>query len=78
MIMSFSLEFDDEEAMRKAVKRLWEKNGVTGEVDMYPLENGRWRLDVHSEKTVRDSTIESLGGTRVKPRTAVSRYSSSS
>lgn len=73
MIMSFALEFEDEASMRRAVEKLWEKNGITGEVDMTPLDEGRWRLDVHSEKTVRDSTIEALGGTRVKARSAVTR-----
>lgn len=73
MIFSFALEFDDEASMRAAVKRLWEKLEITGEIEVNPAEEGRWRMDVHSEKTVRDTTIESLGGTRVKARSAVAR-----
>lgn len=73
MILSFALEFDDEESMRRAAKKLWEKHEITGELDMTSLGDGRWRLDVHSEKNVRDVTIEALGGTRVKARSAVTR-----
>lgn len=73
MIFSFALEFPDEPSMRSAVNKLWDKLEITGEIDVSRYEDGRWRVDVHSEKTVRDNTIEALGGTRVKARSAVAR-----
>lgn len=73
MIVSVALEFDDEAALRAAVDRLWNKNGITGEIEIQRLENGRWRLDVHSEKPLRPNTLESLGGRQVKARSAVTK-----
>ncbi len=73
MIISFALEFDDEATLRKAVDKLWEKHEISGELEIRPLESGKWRLQVHSEKQLRDSTIDSLGGKRVKVRSAVTK-----
>lgn len=73
MIYSFALEFPDEASMRRAVTKLWDKLSITGEIDVMPTENGKWRMDVHSEKPIRDATIEALGGTRIKVRSAVGR-----
>lgn len=73
MIMSLALEFDDETALRQAVDKLWNKHGITGELELQRLATGRWRLDIHSEKPLRPNTIESLGGEQVKARSAVSK-----
>lgn len=74
MIFSFALEFPDEESARRAARKLWDKLEITGEIDISPVDGGsKWRLDVHSEKVVRENTIEALGGTRVKARSAVAR-----
>lgn len=73
MITSFALEFPDEPTMRKAVDKLWGKHEISGELEIRPLDEGRWRLQVHSEKQIRESTIESLGGIRVKARSAVTK-----
>lgn len=73
MITSFALEFADEKTLRKAVDKLWDKHEISGELEIQPLDEGKWRLQVHSEKQVRESTIESLGGTRVKARSAVTK-----
>lgn len=73
MIISFALEFADEPTMRKAVEKLWDKHEISGELEIRPLDDGKWRLQVHSEKQIRDATIESLGGTRVKVRSAVTK-----
>lgn len=59
--------------MRQAADKLWKERDITGEIGIEPLEDGRWRLDVHSEKTIRESTIDALGGRRVKVRSAVTR-----
>lgn len=68
MIQSFGLEFDSEDEMLAAVNRLWNQNKMTGEIEMLPLGNGAWRLNVHSEKQLRESLLESLPGKRVKAR----------
>lgn len=73
VIFSFALEFEDEESMRAAVKKLWDGLKITGEIEISPVGDGRWRIDVHAESTVRENTIEALGGTRVKARSAVAR-----
>lgn len=73
MIFSFALEFEDEKSMRAAVKKLWDGLQITGEIEIAPAGKGRWRIDVHAEGTVRENTIEALGGTRVKARSAVAR-----
>lgn len=62
MIQSFGFEFESEEEMLSVADKLWKKHGVTGEMEMYPVKEGKWRLNVHSEKQVRDSTLEKLPG----------------
>lgn len=73
MIHSFALEIETRKELDHAIKHLWEKLGVTGELEASPLEDGRWLLTVHSEKPVRDSTIDSLPGKRVKAKSIISR-----
>lgn len=66
MLISFALEFDDEQALRQSVRKLWQQHGVRGEFELLPLGNGRWRLSVHSERQLRLSTLENLPGKLVK------------
>jgi len=73
VIFSFALEFEDEKTMRAAVKKLWDGLKITGEIEVNRLSDGRWPIDVHAESTVRESTNEAWGGTRVKARSAVAR-----
>lgn len=65
-MISFALEFDAEEAMREAAEVLWKKHNITGEMTMRRTSEGRWRLEVHSEKNLRPQTLEKIGGERVK------------
>jgi hypothetical protein len=53
-----AFEFDDEKEMREIVKKLWEGYGVSGEVAIRPTSGGRWRVEITSEKELRDSTLE--------------------
>ena len=62
MIQSFGLEFDTEEEMLETAKKLWNVHKVTGEMEMVALPNGKWRLNIQSEKQLRDSTLEKLNG----------------
>lgn len=71
MITSFALEFDDKEELEKVFKLLWEKKQITGEIEKLPLRDGKWRLNVHSEKSIRQSTIDNLAGKQVKARAVI-------
>ncbi|HYG58193.1 MAG TPA: hypothetical protein VD902_09060 [Symbiobacteriaceae bacterium] len=61
-----SFEFENEKEMRETVKKLWEQYGVSGEMAIRPLGSDRWRLDITSEKDLRDSTLEKFEKFRVK------------
>lgn len=65
MLHSFAMVFDTEEAVRQGARRLMTKLGVTGEIQVRPLPDGKWLLEVSSEKVLRDSALEKLPGTRV-------------
>lgn len=60
--MVITLEFDSLADLESTIKTLRDKYEVTGELHFKPLEGGGWRLKVHSEKPLRDSTIERLPG----------------
>lgn len=59
-----SLEFDNEKDLREATHRLWDDLKTSGEMQIKPIGSGRWRVDLHSEKDLRESTIEKLPGKR--------------
>jgi hypothetical protein len=61
-----TFEFDSKEKLQEVVKRLWEHYGVTGEIQAIPLDAGRWRLEVASEKELRESTLEKFAEFRVE------------
>jgi hypothetical protein len=61
-----AFEFDTEKEMQEVVKKLWDQLGVTGELAVRPLANGRWRVDLAAEKELRDSTLEKLEKYRVE------------
>lgn len=61
-----SFEFDNEKDKTETVKKLWETLGVSGEMAIRPLANGRWRVDITSEKELRDSTLEKFEKYRVE------------
>lgn len=65
-MQSFVLEFDSENDLREAAKKLWEGLKVTGEMGVKPLGNGRWRLEVNSEKEIRESSLEKFKDYRVE------------
>ena len=37
-------------------------HGVTGEIGCHRLQNGHWRLDVVSERELKDGLLEGLKG----------------
>ncbi|MFO7246547.1 MAG: hypothetical protein FWJ62_04910 [Thermaerobacter sp.] len=64
-MVSFVIELDSEAEVESMMKRLRQDYGVTGEMHARAVDGGRWRLVVHSEKNLRDSTIEKLRGQRI-------------
>ncbi len=60
-----SLEFDSETDMQEATRKLWDEMKVTGEMQIKPTGISRWRVDLNSEKDLRESTLEKLPGRRV-------------
>lgn len=65
-MQNLDFEFDSEKELRDVVKKLWDGLGVSGEMAIRPLGNGRWRLELHSEKELRDSTLEKFAPYRVE------------
>ncbi|MDF2631045.1 MAG: hypothetical protein K0R39_4876 [Symbiobacteriaceae bacterium] len=61
-----SFEFENEKEMRETVKKLWDTHNVSGELSIRPIANGRWRVEVTSEKDLRDSTLEKFAQYRVE------------
>ncbi len=64
-MQSFAMVFETEDELRQGTRRLIGKYGVTGEIEMRRLREGKWLLRVSSEKDVRETTLEKLCGTRV-------------
>jgi len=58
----FVLEFDNAEVAEQAVDVLRKRHHVTGEMALRPLDDGKWRLTVNSEKNLKPATLEKLGG----------------
>lgn len=61
-----SFEFENEKDMRETVKKLWDVHNVSGELSIRPIGNGRWRVDVTSEKELRETTLEKFAQWRVE------------
>jgi hypothetical protein len=65
-MQTLTLEFDSQADLDDATRHLWDRLGVTGELVAKPLPDGRWRLQVVSEKPLRGPTLEKLRGRRVE------------
>lgn len=63
---SIAYEFETEKEMKLVAEQLWNKHGITGEFEMYQTGNGRFRLQVYSEKQIKDSVLEKLPGRNVQ------------
>lgn len=59
-------EFPSEKEMRETVQKLWDGHSVTGEMAIRPVKDGKWRLEVYSEKDLRDSTLDKFSTHRVE------------
>ncbi|HWI53425.1 MAG TPA: hypothetical protein VNT01_14885 [Symbiobacteriaceae bacterium] len=61
-----AFEFESEKDMRETVKKLWDVHNVSGELSIRPIANSRWRVDVISEKELRETTLEKFAQWRVE------------
>ncbi|HLO04892.1 MAG TPA: hypothetical protein VK191_17425 [Symbiobacteriaceae bacterium] len=59
-------EFQDEQQMRTIVQRLWEGIGVSGELDVRPIKDGKWRCQIYSEKDLKESVLGQFAEFRVE------------
>lgn len=61
-----AFEFDTEKDLRDTVKKFWDAHNVSGEYAIRPVSNDRWRLEITSEKELRESTLEKFAQWRVE------------
>lgn len=64
-MQTLTWEFDSQDELRAAAHKLWDEMKVTGEMSIRPIGDGRWRLELHSEKDVRESALEKIPGKRI-------------
>ncbi len=65
-VYTIAYEFETEEEMRLVADQLWNKHGITGEFEMYQSPNGKFRLQIYSEKQIRDGVLEKIPGKAVQ------------
>jgi len=65
-VQYLTFEFDSEKELRDVMKKLRDHYGVTGELHVRKVGESRWRLQVHSEKELRESTLEKFSKWRVE------------
>lgn len=61
-----TFECATEAELRDLAKKLWEQHGVTGEMHMRAASGGKWRLEIASEKELRDTTLEKFAAYRLE------------
>lgn len=64
-MITVSYEFPDRASAKAALDALLKKAGVTGELEIRPTDTGKWLMKVHSEKDIKDTSVEKLGGHRL-------------
>lgn len=60
-------EFDTEKELREVVDKLWNKYNASGELRVRAISGGRWRLEMNTEKEIRDATLEQFSVYRAEP-----------
>lgn len=65
-MQQLTFEFESEQDMRETVNKLWEGLGATGEMQIRPAGNGRWRVELNTEKELRESALEKFAAFRVE------------
>jgi hypothetical protein len=59
-------EFQDEQQLRTTVQKLWDGIGVSGELSIRPVKDGKWRCEIYTEKELRESQLEKFAEFRVE------------
>lgn len=65
---SIAFEFETEDEMKQVSYELWEKHKISGEFEMYPTKEGRYRLHVFSEKPIKESILEKIDAKKVQSK----------
>ena len=65
-MQTITLEFENENDVREEAERLWKKIRITGEMGIRPIGNGLWRLQLNSERELKQSVVEKLRGKLVE------------
>lgn len=60
-MQSFVLEVKDDGDLEKVVARLWSRLAITGEMGIQQIGNGRWKIEVCSEKALASDAFGDLG-----------------
>jgi hypothetical protein len=55
-------EFETRRELDEAVRHLWDRLDISGELSVQRLPEGRWRLELVSERNLRSATLEKVGG----------------
>ncbi|MCL6450141.1 MAG: hypothetical protein K6T75_02460 [Acetobacteraceae bacterium] len=59
-MQSFTLEFEERGDLELVAARLWERLGITGEMELKRLEDGRWRVEVWAENGLPRGVLKGL------------------
>lgn len=65
---SIAFEFETENEMKQVSDQLWEKHKISGEFEMYPTKDGRFRLHIFSEKPIKESILEKIDAKKVQSK----------
>ncbi len=69
-MQSIGFEFETEADMLKTAKKLWTKHGISGELEMVATANKKFRLNIYSEKNIRESVLNQIPGKRTQAKAA--------
>jgi hypothetical protein len=61
-----TLEFEDDRTLAEAEAHLWDRLSLGGELLRRRTPDGRYRLEVISEKPIQKTTLEKIGGRLVE------------
>ncbi|MEW6723478.1 MAG: hypothetical protein AB1331_00960 [Bacillota bacterium] len=59
---SLTVEFSSQTEIKGGLEGIWKRLGITGEIELRPADNGRWILEIHSERKIRESALKGLNG----------------
>lgn len=66
-MQKYTFDFASKDEMTEVAKRLWDQLKVSGEMSANALPGGHWRLELNSEKEIREAALEKFKPWRVEP-----------